>query len=121
MSSTESIFYNTDNLSMKEKVSLLKKCKDVSYMWWADRLDCSVSIARQKMDCTFEEILGHLKEDAHFVVVDRGTWGRFDDKEHFEIGFRAMDAIDYFLFVEVESDKMSPILDKYHLIPLHTL
>ena len=114
----EFVFYNTDNLIKEEKINLLKDCKNISYEWWADKLDCSVSFARQKFDCTFEEILEHLKDNAHFVVIDRGTWGSFDNKEHFEIAFRSMESIDYFLFIKVESEKMPPILEKYHLFPL---
>jgi hypothetical protein len=100
---------------------MLKDCREISYDWQADKLDCSVSFARQKYDCSFEEILGRLKEDAYVVVINRGTWGdvRIEGKEHFEIGFRSMELpVDYFLFIYVESEKMPPILEKYHLSPL---
>jgi len=115
MSFKQSVFYNTNELSMEEKISLLYDCKEICYEWHADKLDCSVSWARQHVDCTFEEILGHLKEKAAFVVIDRGTWGDWNNIDHFEIGFRSMEAIDYFLFIEVESGKMPPILEKYSL------
>ena len=82
-----------------------------------DKLDRSISFTRQKIDCSFEEILGHLQEESHFVVIDRGVWGSFDNKEHFEIGFRSMESIDYFLFIEIESAKMPPMLEKYGLVP----
>lgn len=112
----EFVFYKTNRLNIAEKVSLLNDCKEICYMWQADKLDCDVSFSRQNFDCTFEEILGHLQEDSHLVVIDRGTWGSFDNKEHFEVGFRSMEPIDYFLFIEIESDKMPPILEKYGLI-----
>jgi len=117
----EFIFYNTNELSMDEKADLLRDCKEISYEWWADILDCSISAARQKFDCSFDEILERMKDKAHVVVIDRGIWGNlFDDgKEHFEIGFRSMESpIDYFLFIEVDSNKMLPILDKYKLKPI---
>jgi len=100
---------------MAEKAALLRECKKICYKWRMDKLDCSVSFARQRIDCTFEDALGYLNEKAFFVVIDRGTWGSFDDREHFEIAFRSMGSIDYFLFIEVESEKMPPILDKYNL------
>ena len=114
----EFIFYNTNNLNMDEKLSLLRDCKDISYEWYANTLDCNISTSRQYFECTFDEILGYLKEDAHVVVINRGTWGGSlgDDREHFEIGFRAMSLpVDYFLFIQVDSDKMPPILEKYQL------
>jgi hypothetical protein len=67
----EFVFYNTGELSLEENASLFKDCMKISYEWWADKLDCSVSIARQKIDCSFETILGRLKEDTHIVVIDQ--------------------------------------------------
>jgi len=117
----EFVFYNTKNLNMDETLSLLNECKDVSYEWWADSLDCSVSLSRQRFNCTFEEILGYFTEKAHAVVINRGVWGCpfGEDREHFEIGFRTMTSpVDYFLFIEVDSDKMPPILERYRLEPI---
>jgi hypothetical protein len=102
---------------MAEKIALLNDCKEICYEWRADKLNCDVSFSRQKYDCSFEEILGHLHDDSHFVVIDRGTWDSFDNIDHFEVGFRSMEPIDYFLFIEIESDKMPPILEKYGLFP----
>ena len=112
----ECAFYKTDKLSMEQKIALLYDCKDICYEWSADKLDCSVSFSRQTFSCTFDEILKHLKEDSHFVVIDRGTWGDVNNREHFEVGFRSMESpIDYFLFVEIVSEKMPLILEKYDL------
>jgi len=116
----EFVFYNTSMLNLGERAALLRDCMEISYAWQADKLDCSVSYSRQKYDCSFEEILGRLTEDAHFVVIDRGTWGSpFGESiEHFEVAFRTMEVpIDYFLFIQVESEKMPPILSKYQLNP----
>ena len=121
MRSGDHVFYNTKYLSMDEKVSMFWDCMEISYDWWADTLDCSVSYSRQKFDCTFEEILGYFKEKSHVVVIDRGTWGGpiGENREHFEIGFRTMDSsVDYFLFIQVDSEKMPPILEKYRLAPM---
>ena len=117
MSFRQFVFYNADELSMETKIALLYDCKEISYQWMANKLDCSVSCSRQHVDRTFEEIVGHLKEGSHFVVIDRGTWGDWNNIDHFEIGFRSMEAIDHFLFIEVESAKMPLILEKYRLFP----
>ena len=114
----EFIFYDTRKMDRAEIIGFLRECKDVCYKWWADKLDCSESGARQKIDCSFDEILGHLTNKAHFVVIDRGAWGSFDNREHFEIGFRSMESpVDYFLFIEVDSYKMPSIIEKYGLEP----
>lgn len=116
----EFVFYKTEKLSMVEKTALLWDCKELSYKWWANTLDCNVSTARQHFDCTFEEMLGYLKDDSHVVVIDRGTWGDFylENRAHFEIGFRAMSLpVDYFLFIQVDNERMPPILEKYNLEP----
>jgi hypothetical protein len=121
MSFVKHIFYNTNELSIAEKLSMLRDCKAISYEWRADKLDCSVSIQRQSFDCSFDEILSYLQDSTHVVVINRGTWGSplGDDREHFEIGFRTMEGrIDYFLFIQVDTVKMSPILEKYQLKPI---
>ena len=113
----QQIFYNVDTLNMDEKITMLKDCRELSYTWWADKLDCAMSWSRQKIDCSFDEILARIDLQTAFVVIDRGCWG--DDREHFEIGFRTMKSpVDYFLFIEVESEKMPPILKKYRLAPM---
>jgi len=108
-------------MDRSEKIAFLRECEEACYKWWADKLDCSESWSRQKIDCSFDEILDHLTNNAHFVVINRGVWGSFDNREHFEIGFRSMeDPVDYFLFIEVDSCKMPPIIEKYQLKPEHT-
>jgi len=120
MRSGEFIFYETKHLNVDEKASMFRDCMKASYDWHADTLNCSISLARHCLNCSFEEILNSLKANTHVVVIDRGTWGGppGEDREHFEIGFRTMDSpVDYFLFIQVDSDKMPPILLKYQLIP----
>ena len=107
-------FYNTQDLSLAQKIALIKDCKEICLQWWADKLDCSVSHHRQKIDMTFEEIMAKFDNSAHFVVIDRKTRA-LDEKKHFEIAFRTMSKTDYFLFMWVEDEKMPPIIEKYNL------
>jgi len=111
------IFYDTQELSLVQKIAILKDCKEICFRWWADKLDCSVSWARQSIDMTFEEIMNKFGEKAYFVVIDRAFYP-MDEKKHFEIGFRAMSSIDYFLFLWVEDEKMPMIIEKYNLKPM---
>ena len=115
----EFVFYNTDNLSIDEKTSMFIDCRDISYEWHADTLDCSVSLSRRHFDCTFEEILTYLKEGSKVVVIDRGPWNTPRERWHFEIGFYTMvSSVDYFLFIRVDREKMPSILEKYQLDPM---
>ena len=86
----EFVFYNIKNLSMDEKLSMFRDCMEISYEWRADTLDCAISTSRQYFECSFEEILSHLKGDSHVVVINRGTWGSpiEVEREHFKIAFR---------------------------------
>ena len=100
---------------------MFRDCKEISYDWRADILDCSVSIRRQRFNCTFDEILSYLDENTRVVVIDRGTWNGplGEEREHFEVGFRTMTSNpDYFLFIQVDTEKMLSILEKYQLVPI---
>ena len=108
------IFYDTQGLPLEQKRAILEDCKEICFRWWTDKLDCSVSWARQSIDMTFEEIMGKFDDKAHFVVIDRDFYP-IDEKKHFEIGFRAMSGIDYFLFLWVKDEKMPTIIEKYNL------
>ena len=78
----------------------------ISYKWWVDKLDCSKSPRRQKMDCPYDAALKLFNELAHVVVIDRGCRGDFDHSEHFEIGYRTMDsAIDFFYLLRFKAKK----------------
>ena len=111
------IFYNTQELTLAQKIALIKDCMEICFNWWADKLYCSVSLARQRIDFTFEEIMAKFNDDAHFVVVDR-NYHLLDEKKHFEIVFRTMTCIDYFLWIQVEDEKMPMIIEKYNLKPM---
>jgi len=110
-------FYNTQKLNLAEKTALLNDCKAVCFHWWVDKLDCSVSFSRERIEMTFEEIKQKLTDKSHFVVIDRKFY-MTDEKKHFEIGFRAMTSIEYFLFIHVEDEMMFPVIEKYGLRPM---
>ncbi|KAA6318515.1 hypothetical protein EZS27_031484 [termite gut metagenome] len=105
-------FYNTRNLSFSQKIDLLRDCKDICYTWWVDKLECSVSLSRQQIEMSFDKIMEKFNESAHFVVADR-TFFPIDAIKHFEIAFRAMTVLDYFLWIRIEDEKMQKILEKY--------
>ena len=114
----ESVHYGTKHLSIRELSALCRDCKELAYHAEINQLDCSVSFSRTVCGLSFDGILSMIDENAHFVVIDRGTWGcpLFESREHFEVGFRIMAGpIDYFLFIYVESARMEPVAEKYGL------
>ena len=109
----QDIFYDIDKLPPDRIVKLLYETKEFSYNCWIDKLDASVSFARQRIDMSFDEVLQRINESTHFVFIHRRG---YPDWEHrLEIGFRTMEAIDHFLFIHVDESKKQYFLDKYKL------
>jgi len=119
----EFVFYNTDVLNLDKKSALLRECKDACYNWRSNKIDYSDSDSKTTINYSFDEALEHLCEKSHVVVINRGVWGNpaEEDREYFEIGFCTMEhPVEHFLFINVYSDKMSPILTKYNLTPMES-
>jgi len=110
-------FYNTKNLSIIRKKSLLEECHKHCRKWWVDILDCDKSMSRQSIEMSFKGILKKLKANSHFVVIDR-QFHPLDICKHYEIGFSTMEAPSHFLWIWIEDSFMPNILKKYKLTPL---
>lgn len=108
------IFYDTSGLTLEEKTQLLIDSKELSYNWQVDTLDCSKSWARQKIEMPFDEIMSKLTNKCHFVIVLRNTYG-MDLENYYEVGFSTFDDPSLFLFVFVEIEKFSQIIEKFKL------
>ena len=109
------IFYDIRNLSLRRKKALLIDALALSDEWWIDVLDCSKSLARQRIDMEFGEMLKKLKSDCHFVVIDREFYPT-DKFKHFEIGFSTMSGTPaYYLWIRVADRHMPNLLKKYKL------
>lgn len=65
------IFYDHAHLSNKQKIELFYDAKEQSYEWWVDILDCEKSIARQKIEMSFEDIIKKFGKGSHFVIIHR--------------------------------------------------
>jgi hypothetical protein len=102
------IFYNINNLTLKDRRSLIKFAKDNSLDWWVDELDCSKSFARQRIDMPFEEVSKLFKLSSHFVVSNRNG-------EYGEIAFCTFKDPDYFLWINVDLDILHQITKKFNL------
>lgn len=106
-------FYNTSHLTLDERRSLLLKAKAKCLRWWTDKLDCSVSFARQSIEMSFDEIMGKFSNRCHFSVIHR----RSDRENHLEVAFSTLDAFGptYFLWIEVDPSLIPEFVDEFQL------
>lgn len=117
------VHYDTQGLTLGRKLEMLAEAKTDSYRWWADKLDCAVSSARQHLpDMPFEEIVAMLDEKAHFVVIHRRGYdeNRADDfgRWYLEVGFCTMGSgINHYLWVQLDEKHIEAYATKYGLAP----
>jgi len=118
-------FYDVREMSLEDKINICKEVKELAYEWWVDKLDCSESWARQKIDMSFEDILDKLTDGSHFVVIHRRGYDDWkNNREWFsgnwclEVGFTTMKDPSHYLWLHAEEKHIGPITEKYNLKPL---
>ncbi len=107
--------YNVRHLDLDARRRLCERAKDLCEYWWADVLDCSKSFRRQRVEMPWEDILGKLDAQTHFVAIRRD----FFDPPVFEIGFSTMRSPDYFLWIHVALSKMHILTDEFGMKVLY--
>lgn len=102
------IFYNVSELTLRQRINVMKLAKEKANKWWVDELDCTNSFQRQKIDMSFEDIIKKFKEKSHFVIINRhGEYG--------EIGFCTLKELDYFLWINISIEILEEIIKKFNL------
>ena len=103
--------FDFSNMGPANQVLFFKKAYKLSYEFWLDKLDCTVSYARQKVEgATFEDAMSHFGDRAISIVVLRdGAALARNEEPYYEVGFRSMGRdVDWFLYllvnVKVESE-----------------
>lgn len=96
-------------LTLEQKCQICYQAKEIADRWWVDKLDCSVSFARQLIEMDFETIMSKLNEKALFSIIHRNY---IDCENYIEVGFRTFenDSPDYFLWICFDLDKLPEIL-----------
>ena len=108
------IFYDVDDLPFETKTKILMDAFAINTKWWADHLDCNVSIARQKVDMTFEEIMAKFTKKSLCCVIHRRGYDT-----HGEFGFRCMGrGEDYFLWIITTVEDLIKLTERYDLSPV---
>lgn len=112
-----STFYEIKQLSIEEKTNLLRVAKDNSLRWWVDKLDCSQSWARQRVDMGFDEIMTKFDRTCHYVVIDRG-FDHFMQEDYFEVGFSTMtQSVNFYLFIHLSKIEGEKLVNTFNLKP----
>ena len=94
------INYDISHLSLKDKEKLIRRAFDAKFNWWVDKLECRESLARQRVEMSFDDVMKHLTERAYVTVIHRQE--RYPDGAYMEIGFSSMESpVDYFLWIQV--------------------
>jgi hypothetical protein len=107
--------HQTNHLSYLDKVAMLSDAINYCDRWWADILDCRVSLARQKIDVSFEDILAKFTERSHCSVIYRPT-----PENYLEVGFRSETDPDYFLWIII-SEHSDEFIKKWRLNAMYNL
>jgi len=120
MSYEQDIFYKVHDLSQKEKIDIMNYSKNISYEWWTDKLDCSESWARQRIDMSFDDIMKKFSASSHFVVIHRRGSMEHKNTEIWkwkgEVGFSTMGGeISYYLWIHLTEDEFSGMIKKFKL------
>jgi len=109
------IFFNAHTLGIEVKQELLADAYELATKWWVDKLDCSESWSRQKINMPFDEIKGYLTESCHITVIHRVPAIPIQI-EHGEIGFSNMGrGINYYLWIDLKTSDLYDIVEKYNL------
>lgn len=109
--SWDSIFYDTNIMSLDDKKKLLEDAHKVAIKWWVDKLTPK-NLHRQKIDMSFIDILEKLDaEKSYYVVIERNY-----PCKHGEIGFCSSFVNEsFYLFIQVSSENLEKIVKRYNL------
>jgi hypothetical protein len=117
---SQHLFYDRDRLSLKKKKEIINWAIERSYEWWVDKLDCSESFSRQKIDMSLDEIISKLDKKCHFVIIHRrGFAPRSPDDKYrrwyLEVGFTTMTPISYYLWIKCDESFVPKIIEEFDL------
>ena len=67
----------------------------------------------QDIEMSYEDIMKKFTNDAHFTVICR--YNPFDNSNYGEVSFRTMELVDYFLWIYLDIDKLTELINKFNL------
>ncbi len=115
------VFFNVQNLSLEQKKRLLKMAYERKIGFHVDILDAAVSFSRKPINMSFDTILEKLKDNSHFVFIDRRGFKKSDGKPQegeyiLEIGFsESEDQKNYYLFLFCDRKEIPFFINAFQL------
>ena len=104
--------YELSKLDMDIIKKILKEANKMAFDAHVDKLDCSISFARQRTDIKPEDAIDTLlTRNCHIVFIKR----LFADEPYFEIGFSTLSDISYFLFLSLKDADGEKLIEKYDI------
>lgn len=104
-------------LEKKELVEIFEEAKYYCSRWWLDKLDCRITIFRQKVeDISWEDALSKLT--GNFVtLIERQNF--VNDTKYMELGFVSTCAqdpeVEYFMWIILGREYGLTLAEKYNV------
>lgn len=97
------VHYDATQVSKDEFIRVMSDAHDACRRWWFDKLDCSESVCRQRVEgISFEDAVSYFQQDdAIPVAVERR--GDFLDEPYSEIGFHTMSSPSFLLWIIIDA------------------
>jgi hypothetical protein len=103
-----------NKLTLKEKLEYLEYAYVNCHEFHTDKLDCSISIARQSIQLTFSEIMKHFNNKSIFFCGVKEDY--FTKEKYYDVGFRTEDLnekrVELFLWLKVRVDLMEILINQ---------
>lgn len=95
-------------------IKILNSANKVCIEFRVDKLDCSISWARQSIDMSYKEVMKKFDLRSHFVVIYRR--GFIKEEYIGEIGFCTMGAAtSYYLWIYLSKEDLDKLVLEYKL------
>lgn len=106
-------FYNTEEISLNDKINIISDAFSVQEKWWVDKLDCNLGFSRILVEISFEDIMKKFTNNCHFSIIHRrNPLG----EEIGEVGFSTMGVkVTHFLWIYIRLKDLENIISKYNL------
>lgn len=104
-----SLFYKHDNLSFKEKKSLMIYAQSLCTTWHYDRLE-EGCMARKPVNIDFIDAINQFKKNDLFTLVLR-TYPNL----YAEIGYSTLGSPSNYLWIHVSFEDFQSIIEKFKL------
>lgn len=108
------IVYNISDLSLNQKIELIKQAHSTCNKWFAESLDCSKSCARQSIEMAFEDLLKDFNNNSELHVLKR--YDVILDGYLCEIAFVIhVNSIQYFFWSYLKNVDFKYLIEGYNL------